>query len=198
MSFVATGVSVGFGAYQAISGGIKSHNAQKAIEKLQSPTYSPNKAIADYYQDAKTRAEAGPYNSAFYQMAEKNAGRGLATGISTLQDRRSTGNVAGLVQGEEDQLQKAGVQAENIQRQNFGQYGQATSMKAADDKYAFDINKEAPFERKYGLLAAKAGGANKTANAGISNIYQGVQGYEQSLQQDKYLKALKSMGGTVV
>jgi len=55
-------------------------------------------------------------------MAEKNAGRGLATGISALQDRRSTGNVAGLVEGEQDSLGKAGVQAEGLQRQAMSQY----------------------------------------------------------------------------
>src|SRR5579872_160855 len=112
MSFIAAGVTGAVGAYQAISGGIKAHNAQKQIEKLQSPTYTPNQAIADYYQTARNRAETSPYESQFYQMAEKNAGRGLATGISALQDRRSTGNVAGLVEGSQDALQKAGVQAE--------------------------------------------------------------------------------------
>lgn len=194
MSYVAA-ATVAVGATQAIVGGIKAHKAQKALENLQSPVYTPNKAIADYYQSAKNRAETGPYNSSFYQMAEKNAGRGLATGISALADRRSTGNVAGLVQGNEDQLQKAQVQAEQIQRQNFGQYAQATGMQAADDKYAFNINKEAPFERKYGLLAAKAGGGNKMMNAGISNAFSGFQGYQQEKDQDKYLKALQSMYG---
>jgi hypothetical protein len=196
MSYVAA-ATVAVGATQAIVGGVKAHGAQKALENLQSPIYTPNKAIADYYQSAKNRAETGPYNSSFYQMAERNAGRGLSAGISALTDRRSTGNVAGLVQGNEDQLQKAQVQAEAIQRQNFAQYAHATGMQAADDKYAFDINKQAPFERKYGLLAAKAGGGNKMMNAGVSNVFSGIQGYQQEQQQDKYLKYLKSMGGMI-
>jgi hypothetical protein len=128
-------------------------------------------------------------------MAEKNAGRGLATGISALQDRRSSGNVAGLVEGEQDSLAKSGVQAEGLQRQAMAQYGQATSMKAADDKYAFDVNQEEPFERKYSLLAAKAGGGNQMENAGISNVAQGAQGIGQGMQQNKYMKLLGSMGG---
>ena len=131
-------------------------------------------------------------------MAEKNAGRGLATGISALQDRRSTGNVAGLVEGEQDSLGKAGVQAEGLQRQAMSQYGQATNMKAADDKYAFDVNQEAPFERKYSLLAAKASGGNQMVNAGLSNISQGLQSYSQSKQEDKYMKSFGSMNGGYV
>lgn len=158
--------------------------------------YQPNQAIADYYQTAKNRAETSPYESQFYQMSEKNANRGLATGISALQDRRSAGNVAGLVQGEQDSLQKAGVQSEALQRQAMAQYGQATGMKSQDDKYAFDVNQEAPFERKYNLLAAKAGGGNQMANAGITNIGQGLQGYSQGQQQNKYFKLLAAMGGT--
>ncbi len=198
MSFIAAGVTVGLGATQAIVGGIKAHSAQKQIEKLQSPVYQPNQAISDYYQTARNKAEASPYNSLFYQMAEKNAGRGLATGISALQDRRSSGNVAGLVEGEQDSLQKAGVQGEALQRQAMSQYGQATGMKAADDKYAFDVNQEEPFERKYSLLAAKAGGANQTTNAGISNVGQGLQGITQGVQNNKYMKLLSSMGGSYV
>jgi hypothetical protein len=193
---VAAGVTAGVGITQAIVGGIRAHSAQKQIEKLQSPTYQPNQAIADYYQTARNKAETSPYQSQFYQMAEKNAGRGLATGISALQDRRSTGNVAGLVEGEQDSLAKAGVQGEALQRQAMGQYGQATSMKASDDKYAFDVNKEEPFERQYSLLAAKAGGGNQMENAGISNIAQGANEASQGAQNKKYMSLLASMGGS--
>lgn len=48
-------------------------------------------------------------------------------------------------------------------------------MKAGEDRMAFEVNQQQPFERKYNLLAMKAGAANQTANAGMSNIFGGLQ-----------------------
>ena len=196
MSFVAASVTVGLGATQAIIGGIKSHKAQKNLENLKTPVYTPNKAVSDYYQTALNRYNTDPYNSQYYQQAEKQAQQGLATGISALGDRRSaTGNIGALVGNEQNQLQNAGVKAENLRNQEFGALGQATNMKAADDRQAFQYNEEAPYEKQYNLLEAKAGGANQMENAGLTNAFQGIQGYTQQQQQQKYFKALQGMSG---
>jgi hypothetical protein len=164
------------GALQTGLGIFGMHKNQKALDALSNPMYTPNRAIADYYSAAKSRYDAGPYNSNYYQQAEKNAGRGLATGISSLMDRHSAGNIAGLVQGNEDQLQKAGVQAEAMQSRNLGQLGQAAGAKAGDDRYAFDINQMMPFERKYGELSQRLQNSRALFNSGVNNLFGGLTG----------------------
>jgi len=47
-------------------------------------------------------------------------------------------------------------------------------MKAGEDRQAFNINKMQPFERKYNLLAMKAGANARTANDGLKNIFNGL------------------------
>jgi len=121
----------------------------------------------DYYNKALSRYNANPYNSAMYRNATQQAGRGLATGINALQDRRSAlAGVSNLVQGYDDAALRAAAGAEQQQGQALGQLGQATGMKAAEDKYKF--------ENKYNLLAMKAGAQNQIANAGLSNIFGGL------------------------
>src|ERR1700743_2823975 len=99
------------GAGQLIGGLIGRGRNERNLNNLQNPTYTPNKAISDYYTMALNRATANPYDSNFYEQAQKQAGRGLATGIGALQDRRSAiGGIGALVEGSQDALQKAGVQ----------------------------------------------------------------------------------------
>jgi hypothetical protein len=181
MSFVATGVSVGLGAYQAISGGIKAHKAQKAIDNLQSPTYTPNQAIGDYYSKALSRYSANPYQSSLYKMQNQNIQRSTAQGISALNDRRlGIGGISSLIQGQNDSLLKAGAAAEGEQGQRLGQLGQAAGMKAQDDKYAFQTNQLMPYQQKMNILTGKAIGGNQEMNAGISNAFGGLAGYGQA------------------
>lgn len=173
MSFIASGVSAGVGLYQAISGGIKAHKAQKALENLNAPTYTPNAGLSNYYKTALDRFQTNPYSSQQYTVARQNAQRSQAAGLSAL-GGRAGGAIAGVSRLSaitDDSLLKAGVQAEQQQNQRFGQLGQATQMKAADDKYAFQTNQLMPYQQKYNLLAAKATGGNQQLNAGLSNIY---------------------------
>jgi len=192
MSFLASGITVGLGATEAIIGGIKAGKAHSALEKLQTPVYTPNQAIANYYQEALNRYNTSPYQSNFYQQAQKTAGRNLATGIGALQDRHSAGNIGALVQGSDDQLQRAGVQAEGMQRQAFGQLGQAANMQANDERTAFGYNKEAPYEKQLGIDQAKAIAGSQQENAGIQSITGGLGGYNQ---MNLYKQLLGNSGG---
>lgn len=192
MSFAAVGITAGLGVGQAVLGGIKASKAQKGLENLRTPTYSPNKAISDYYQTALQRANASPYASNFYQQAEKNSGRNLATGIGALQDRRSAGNVGALVQGQDDAMQRAGVQAEGLQRQAFGQLGQATNMQNADYQRQFEQNQEAPYEKQASIYQGKAIAGSQMENAGFQNAFGGLG----SASQFGLLKNLYGGGGT--
>lgn len=169
-------ISAGAGLIQSIVGGIKAGKAQKQLEKMQSPQYAQNQGILDYYNKALTRYNVSPTDSAMYKRQMNNIGRGVATGISSLQDRRSgQAGISSILRAQNDASLNAEVAAEQQKNQRFGELGQATGMKAGEDRMAFDINQQQPFERKYNLLAMKAGAANQTANAGMSNVFGGLQ-----------------------
>lgn len=154
------------GGIQGILGGISARRSQKKLEKM-IEGYKPNQSIMDYYSKALNKYNANPYQSASYNQNMKTAGQGLTTGISTLQSRgQALAGVGNLVEGYNNAGGRAAAYAEQDQAQDLAQLGQATGMKAAEDKYKF--------EAKYNLLAQKAGAANQTANAGIQNLYGGL------------------------
>lgn len=175
------------GLAQTIGGWVQQHRATKQLENLQSPTYAQNSSILDYYNKALSRYNTSPTDSALYKGQQKNIQRGLATGLSALGDRRSAlGGITRLVQAGNDASLNAQVAAENQQNQRFGQLGGATQMKAGEDRTAFDINQQQPYERKYNLLSMKAGGGNQVLNSGLSNIF----GAGSSLSQMGMLKQM--------
>lgn len=181
----------GLGAIQAVAGGIRAKKSEKALEKMQSPTYQQNPSIMDYYNKALTRYNVNPYESSMYKQQMQGANRNLATGIGALQDRRSgLAGVSQLVGLTNDSALKANVAAENEQSRRFGQLGGATSMKAGEDRMAFNVNQVQPFERKYNLMAAKASGGNKVMGAGLSNIFGAGQSFDQRNQLKDYYNSL--------
>lgn len=190
MSFVAVGVTAGVGITQAVLGGIKAHKAQEGLQNLKTPTYSPNQAISSYYQQALQKYNTSPYQSNFYEQAQKAAGRNEATAIGATMDRHSAGNIGAIVQGTDDQMQKAGVQAEGLQRQAFGQLGTATNMENADYQRQFDQNQLAPYEKQASIYQGKAIAGSQMENAGFQNLSGGIGAYSQMNQ----LKALYGGG----
>lgn len=164
------------------------------MENLKTPTYQGSQPLSNYYQEALNRYNQSPYQSNFYEQAQKAAGRNLETGISTLQDRHSAGNVGALVQGNDDQMQKAGVQAEGLQRQAFGQLGTAANAETGDIRQKFQYNQEAPYEKAFGIAQGKAIAGSQMENAGFSNISGGLGSFGQ-LQQYKTLFGGGGTGG---
>lgn len=163
------------GVVQGVLGGIRARKAQRELENMKSPTYTPNKAITDYYSQALNKYNTSPYNSALYNMQSQNAQRATTQGLSALQDRRSAlGGVSALIQGQNDSMLKAAALAEDRKAQEFNQLGQAAGMKAGEDRQAFSINQLMPFERKANLLSQKAAGGAATMNAGIQNVFGGL------------------------
>lgn len=164
-------VSLGLGGLQTVGGILQSvfsgkHKTEKALEDYTN-SYRKNPSIMDYYNKALNQYSANPYDSAGYRMATQNASRGLNTSLNALGSRRSL--LAGLptaVQGYNDANLKAEANAEGQQRANLGVLGNATRMKAAEDRVPFDL--------KYNLLAQKAAGANATKAAGWKNIFGGL------------------------
>lgn len=192
MPLTSAGIQAGAGVIQAGLGYLQSSKAQKALERLKSPTYAPNAGLSQYYKTALDRYQTNPYSSQQYTVATQSARRNQAAGLAALNDRR--GGVAGisrLTAITNDSALKAGVQAEGQQNLRFSQLGGATQAKAADDRYAFQINQLMPYQNKYNLLAGKAGGGNQIMNAGLQNIYGGIQ----SGGEYETLKKLYGSGG---
>lgn len=159
-------VQAGAGLVQSFIGGGKAGRAQRQLEKMIN-NYQPNQSIIDFYNKALSKYNLNPYNSASYRMQQQNSQRNLSTGLNYLGDRRSAvAGVGSLVQGANDAELKAVANAEQMGAQNLAQLGQATGMKAAEDKYKF--------EAKANLLGMKAGGGNQIMNAGLSNLYGGI------------------------
>lgn len=180
------GIQAGAGIVQSIIGGISARKNQKKLQNLKTPTYTPNQSIKDYYSKALQRFNVNPYSSAQYRMQSQNADRTTATGINALQNRRSAvGGISRLAGIQNDAMLNAGVAAENEQGRRFGQLGGATQMQSQDDRMAFQYNKIAPYEKEYNLLSQKAGAANQTVNAGLSNIFGGLSSAMQMNQIDK-------------
>lgn len=168
----------GIGIAQGIAGFFGAKSAQKKLEQLQTPVYQPNKAIGDYYNTALSRYNANPYDTQAYGMAKGNAVMGTASGLNALQGRRSAlAGVGKLVGIQDNALQRASVAAEDQHNRAFGQLGQATGMKAADDRTAFQYNQVAPYEKQMQLLGAKASGYNKMLSSGIQNLFGGASNF---------------------
>jgi hypothetical protein len=164
----------GLGYFQA-------RKAQKELERTPTPTYTPSKSILDYYNEAKNRYSANPYESAMYKSQAQGIQRGTAQGLGALNDRRiALGGVNSLIQGQNDAMLRAAGAAEQQQSQRFGQLGQASQLKAGEDMKMFQYNQMMPYEKKMSLLGAKASGGNQLMNAGLSNLFQGLQTAAQS------------------
>lgn len=186
---------MGIGAIQGIAGLIQNKRATKQLENMQSPTYTQNKSILDYYNKSLAKYNVNPYNTDLYRMQEQQANRGMASGLGALQGRgQALAGVNQLVQGRNDSLLRAGAEAEQLQRQDLNRLGQAAGMKTAEDQRAFEINQMQPFERKYNLTASKAGGGADIMNAGLSNIFGGASTLNQTNMLDRAYGSQASSG----
>lgn len=182
------------GLVQSIFGGSRARRAERALERLQTPTYEKSKAIGDYYSKALQRYNINPYQSNMYNQQQRNIQRGMAAGINALQDRRSAiGGISKLVQSQNDASLNAAAAAEGQQAQAFGQLGQASQMQQGEDRMAFQVNKMMPYEKQLSLLGQKAAGGNQMMNAGIQNLFGGVSSLGQ-MKFDDYLSN-KYFGG---
>jgi hypothetical protein len=164
-----------YGVGQSIFGGIARNKALKKIESLQTPTYTPNRGIGDFYQTALNRFNVDPFQSAEYKLAQTHADRASSNSINSMQDRRAAlASISGIAAANNDAMLRANAAATNEQNQRFGVLGNATNMQASEDQKAFQFNKIAPYEKQYNLLANKASAASNTINSGAQNIFGGL------------------------
>lgn len=177
MPVTLSAITAGAGLVQGIAGFFGAKKARKQLENLQTPTYSPSKSITDYYNEAQRRYQESPYQSNLYKMQAQNIARGTTQGIAALQDRRSAlAGISGLVQGQNDAMLKAGVVAEQQRDQRFGQLAGATQAMAGEQRKAWEVNQMLPYQNRRDILTQKAAGNTALMNAGLQNIYGGLQG----------------------
>jgi len=176
----------GLGIIQGIGGYFQQKKAIKELERMQSPTYNPNKSILDYYNKSLAKYQVDPRQTDLYRMQEQQANRGLSSGLGALGSRgMALGGVSTLVQNRNDSLLKAGAEAEQLSRQDLSRVGQGAGMLAQEQGKEFEINKQQPFERKYNLKALKAGGGTSIMNAGLANLGKAANTYDQYKLTDK-------------
>lgn len=181
------------GGVQALAGGLQSaFSGRKKRERdlesyaKQSPLYTPNKAISDYYQQAANRYNENPYQSALYKEGQRNIQRSGANALSAFQSRGSAlGGAARVALGQDSALSNLGVQAEAQRNARFGQLGQAAQAKSSEDYRAFDINKMTPYNRQLQLKQLAAQAANDRFNSGLSMAAQGVGNMAQVIGAGK-------------
>jgi len=182
------------GGAQALAGGLQSiFSGRKKRERdlenyaKESPLYTPNKAISDYYQQAVNRYNENPYQSALYKEGQRNIQRSGASALNALQNRASALGAAGRIAlGQDSALANLGVQAEAQRNARFGQLGQAAQAKSSEDYRAFDINKMTPYNRQLQLRQLAAQAANDRFNSGLSMAAQGVGNMAQIYSASKY------------
>lgn len=166
---VIGGIQAVGGLVQGLIGSARARRTQRELENLQTPTEQSNASVNNLYQSAN----ANPYDTAMFKFQQQQAGRTTANALQGAQDRRGGLAVVGnLVRGQNDALLRAGATAQQQQQQRLAQ---ATGFKVRDDQRLFDINKMMPYQKKFGLLAQKASGANQLANAGWKNLFGGLQ-----------------------
>lgn len=176
-------IQAGVGLLQTIIGSRRAKNSERRLEAMESPKYTQNKSILDYYQKALDRYNPNAYLSAAYRQGQQNIGSNLTAGISASQDRRSGLSAISNLVAQSNRASLGNIaNAENIQSRALGQLGGAANMKAGDDRMAFNINEQQPFERKFNLLAQKASGGNKLMGAGLSNLFNGLKGIDEGAE----------------
>jgi hypothetical protein len=159
-------VGAGIGLYQGISGAVKAHKNEEALQN-QVNQFQPNQSILDYYNKALARYSPNPYESTQYQQQNNQIQRNLATGINAANNKRQgLGALGGLVQQANDASAKAAGSADQAQKGELQQLGQAANAKTAEQQKKFDM--------QYNLTAMKAGAGASMENSGISNLYGGL------------------------
>jgi len=158
--------TAGIGLAQAIGKGGQRRKAEKELEALANGQ-QPNAGILDYYNKALAKYNPNPYTSASFNQQQNQINRNVATGINGLQNRRlGAGAIAGIVQQGNDASARAAANAENMSNQDLARLGQASGMKASEQQRRFDM--------LYNLKAMKAGQAASGQNAGLQNIFGGL------------------------
>lgn len=209
MPWIIPLVTAGYSIYQSASSASKAKKAERGLEESlkNTPQYRPNQSILNYYDEALRKYNVNPSDTRQYKLAKQDIGQGTVQGLRSLQDRRSgLAGIPSLIANQNNSLLRAAVEAERRKAQEFSVLGQATQMKAGEQRQAFQQNEVYPFESRYNLLAMKAAGARadqrtsmqnafNSANAAVS-LVDGQNGFTNDYtQQTKFGNRYGTQGG---
>lgn len=175
MPWIIPLATAAYSVYSGVQANNKAKSAEKGLENMQTPKYSPNQSILDYYQKALQKYETNPTDTAEYKLQKQQIGQGTTQAIAASQDRRLGGaTIPSIIQNKNNSLLKAAVAGEQQKANQFATLGHATQLRAAEDSKAFNQNVIAPFEKNYNLLAMKAAGSAQAGNAALQNAYNNL------------------------
>jgi hypothetical protein len=160
------------------SSAVKARKAKQAEKELEAslnntPKYRQNQSILNYYDAALRKYQTSPTDTAEYKRDVRDIKQGTVQGLSSLNKLRS-GNVANIIQGQNNSLLNAAIKAESKKPQEFSVVGQAAGMKTGEDKAAFSQNELYPFEGKYNLMSMKAAGRRADQRQSSQNAYNNI------------------------
>lgn len=175
-------------ALSLLSSASQKAQAKKAEKQAEdslknAPKYSPNQSILNYYDTALRKYNTSPTDTAQYKLDKRNINQSTVQALSSLNKLRS-GNVANIIQGQNNSLLKAAAIADNRKQQEFNVLGNATGMKAGQDAKAFQQNELYPFEGNYNLLTAKAAGARANQRQATQNAYNNANAVVSMMGED--------------
>ena len=196
MSYVAAGVAVGTSIYQIVKGANEKKIARQKKEEAEknAPKYTGSNTLEKYYQQSQQLANTAAQNSALYKQNQNQANRNLGAGLAaTNVIQGGQGAVAGLVAGANDAAGRNIAGAEAQKERRFGQLGQITQMKSAEDFKKFQINQQQPWEMKYSDALAQGTAGAQTEQAGFQNAFNAL-GNAASAANARYMAKKYGVG----
>ena len=149
----------GLGLAQTLGGLIGAKKRRTEAEKAA----RPDVGIMDFYNKALAQYSPDASKSKFYQTQQNQIGRGLATGIGASQTRRGgLSAISGLVQGASDASARAGVQAEQMGRQDLNTLGYASRLAGTER------------DKRNNLILQRSAQKSNLFNMGLGNIMKGA------------------------
>ncbi len=170
-------ITAGISAYSALRNKKKAKDSEKELEESlkNTPQYKQNQSILNYYDESLRKYNVNPSDTREYKTASQNIKQGTVQGLKAAQDRRSgMAVIPTLIANQNNSLLTAAVRSEQRKAQEFSVLGQATGMKAGEDRAAFQQNQMYPFEARYNLLSMKAAGERANQRQNTSNLYNNL------------------------
>lgn len=196
MAFIVPLVTAAASIYSSAKAASQRKKAEREMENMKTPSYTPNASILDYYQKALQKYNVNPTDTAQYKLQSQNVKQGLTQGIAAAQDRRLGGAITpSLVQGANNAMLKTAVAGEQQKNADLSRLGQAASMKAGEEGKAFQYNSVYPFEKQFNLLASKAAGQAQVQNQAMTNAYNNLGAAVNLLPENDNKQLFKSEYG---
>lgn len=163
----STAIQVGAGAIQAGSSRKRQRQAELETLAKQSPLAKPSKPVNEYYQQALNKFTENPYQSQEYMRGVKDINQMIAQNINAAQTRGAgIGGIGKINAAQQAALSNLQGRVYGQKAQQFGQLGQATQMKQADENRLYQLNEKNPYDTNLALKQMQAAAAAQQNAAG--------------------------------